>query len=82
MSRFSTICLRAVLAPVHFWHGRSGARCDAAPRPAYPSPDQRTADGPAPEERLERIALYARAGYFRMGGPLDMMNMTGEIPLE
>ncbi|APR39534.1 hypothetical protein BTO02_30275 [Paraburkholderia sp. SOS3] len=30
-------------------------------------------------ERLERIAMYARAGYFNMGYTLDMMQAPGEI---
>jgi hypothetical protein len=30
-------------------------------------------------ERLERIANYARAGYFNMGYTLDMFQMIGEI---
>jgi hypothetical protein len=30
-------------------------------------------------ERLERIAMYARAGYFNMGYTLDMMQTPGEI---
>jgi hypothetical protein len=33
-------------------------------------------------ERLERIAAYARAGYFNMGYTLDMFYMTGEIEPE
>ncbi|MEV9012114.1 hypothetical protein AB0092_29550, partial [Klebsiella pneumoniae] len=72
--RFTTICFRALLAPISFWHGRGGGPDEALSPSTIEVPDQR--------ERLERIALYARAGYFRMGGPLDMMNMTGEIPLE
>jgi hypothetical protein len=76
MSRFTTLCFRALLAPTHFRHDRGGGPDpDETPAPA-------TADGTDRQERLERIALYARAGYFRMGGPLDMMYMTGEIPLE
>jgi hypothetical protein len=74
MSRFTAICFRALLAPTHFWSGRGGGPEEASAPP--------TADVPDRQERLERIALYARAGYFRMGGPLDLMNMTGEIPLE
>ncbi|MPW22130.1 hypothetical protein GCT13_36165 [Paraburkholderia sp. CNPSo 3157] len=33
-------------------------------------------------ERLERIAAYARAGYFNMGYTLDMFYMIGEIEPE
>lgn len=74
MSRFTTICFQALLAPVNVRHGRGGTRHDAAASPTDEAPDR--------QARLERVALYARAGYFRVGGPLDMMNMTGEIPLE
>jgi len=30
-------------------------------------------------DRLERIAIYARAGYFNMGYTVDMFHMIGEI---
>jgi hypothetical protein len=33
-------------------------------------------------ERLERIAMYARAGYFNMGYTLDSFHMMGEIDAE
>lgn len=33
-------------------------------------------------ERLERIAIYARAGYFNMGYTLDMFHVIGEIAPE
>ncbi|MDP9651384.1 MULTISPECIES: hypothetical protein [Paraburkholderia] len=33
-------------------------------------------------ERLERIAVYARAGYFNMGYTLDMFHVIGEIAPE
>lgn len=33
-------------------------------------------------ERLERIANYARAGYFNMGYTLDMFHVMGEIAPE
>ncbi|MBB5404724.1 hypothetical protein OKW50_006786 [Paraburkholderia youngii] len=31
-------------------------------------------------ERLERIATYARAGYFNMGYTLESFHVIGEIP--
>ncbi|MEM5383098.1 hypothetical protein VSR68_05755 [Paraburkholderia phymatum] len=37
---------------------------------------------PDDAERLERIAAYARAGYFNMGYTLDMFYMIGEIEPE
>ncbi|GAB7524955.1 hypothetical protein [Paraburkholderia sp. 2C] len=40
---------------------------------------QSAADAPQACERLERIAMYARAGYFNMGYTLDMMQAPGEI---
>ncbi|MCC8395880.1 hypothetical protein LJ656_25160 [Paraburkholderia sp. MMS20-SJTR3] len=33
-------------------------------------------------ERLERIAVYARAGYFNMGYTLDSFCLSGEIAPE
>jgi hypothetical protein len=30
-------------------------------------------------ERLERIAIYARAGYFNMGYTLEMFHVIGEV---
>ena len=39
----------------------------------------RALDAPEACERLERIAMYARAGYFNMGYTLDMMQAPGEI---
>ncbi|MFM0529708.1 hypothetical protein PQR11_32540 [Paraburkholderia strydomiana] len=37
---------------------------------------------PFAAERLERIAVYARAGYFNMGYTLDMFHVIGEIAPE
>jgi hypothetical protein len=39
----------------------------------------RAIDAPEACERLERIAMYARAGYFNMGYTLDMMQAPGDI---
>lgn len=72
MSRFTTICLRALLVPAGFWQSRGGGRPDGVP--------QQPVDGPSPAERLERIAMYAQAGYFHSACTLDMMNMVGEMP--
>ncbi|SEK07224.1 hypothetical protein [Paraburkholderia diazotrophica] len=47
--------------------------------------DKDTQDRPTPcddAERLERIAAYARAGYFNMGYTLDMFYVIGEIEPE
>ncbi|HXZ07451.1 MAG TPA: hypothetical protein VEI25_05290 [Paraburkholderia sp.] len=58
-------------------------RADAGPErsPAHEQepehdPDAARRDDP---ERLERIAIYARAGYFNMGYTADMFHMIGEI---
>ncbi len=32
-------------------------------------------------ERLERIAVYARSGYFQMTCSVDMFSFTPEVPL-
>jgi hypothetical protein len=39
------------------------------------------ADEPSHAERLEHIALYARAGYFNMGYTVDAFQTPGETPL-
>ncbi|WP_147426766.1 hypothetical protein [Trinickia fusca] len=33
-------------------------------------------------ERLERIAAYARCGYFNMGYTVEMFQLMGELPLD
>ena len=49
------------------------------PRRAAKQPAPETQEGQEACERLERIAMYARAGYFNMGYTLDMMQTPGEI---
>lgn len=39
-------------------------------------------DAPSRTERLERIALYARAGYFNMGYTVDMFQSPADLPPE
>jgi hypothetical protein len=78
MSRFTAICVRALLAPATFWQGRASGRPDNAARSGNEGQHER----PNEAERLERIAMYARAGYFHLGCTLDTLNMTGEIPPE
>lgn len=51
MSRSIQICVQALFAPARFWQSRAAA----------------AVDGPMPAERLERVAMYVRAGYFHMG---------------
>jgi hypothetical protein len=37
-------------------------------------------DGHAESEQLERIAVYARAGYFNMGYTFEMFPLVGDLP--
>ncbi|WP_069263954.1 hypothetical protein [Paraburkholderia nodosa] len=78
MSRFTAICVRVLLAPAAFWQVRASGQ----PDDAAPSGSEGQRERPNEAERLERIAMYARAGYFHMGCTLDTLNMTGEIPPE
>ncbi|SAL40812.1 hypothetical protein AWB71_02048 [Caballeronia peredens] len=45
-------------------------------------PDERANDAATRTERLESIALYARAGYFNMGYTVDMFQASAELPPE
>jgi hypothetical protein len=77
MSRFTTICLPAWLRPARFVRDRGGVPRDPDPREVLPPCARDAADR---AERLERIAMYARAGYFHIGYTLDMMQMAADIP--
>ena len=44
--------------------------------------DERASDAPTQTERLERIALYARAGYFNMGYTVDLFQSASDLPPE
>ena len=37
-------------------------------------------DGHSEPEQLERIAAYARAGYFNMGYTFEMFPLVGDLP--
>ncbi|HEY4352375.1 MAG TPA: hypothetical protein VGN31_14180 [Paraburkholderia sp.] len=83
--------LLGLLKPAAFVHrdggkGRRGHGCGGGddgdgdgPRRAAKQPAPGTQEGQEACERLERIAMYARAGYFNMGYTLDMMQTPGEI---
>jgi hypothetical protein len=74
MPRFAALCLRALRPPMAVWRGRTGRRGDGGSLSLI--------DGPDSAERQERIAMYARAGYFHVGYTLDMMKMAAEMPPE
>ncbi|BAN27489.1 hypothetical protein [Caballeronia insecticola] len=44
--------------------------------------DERAGDAASRTERLESIALYARAGYFNMGYTVDLFQASAELPSE
>jgi hypothetical protein len=65
------------LQPLAHAAGRAGA-------PPDPPADQATLrhwSRPGPE-RLERIAAYARAGYFNLGYTYEMFHLAAELPPE
>jgi hypothetical protein len=47
-----------------------------------PSSKPQHDDPPSRTERLERIALYARAGYFNMGYTVDVFQSPADLPPE
>ncbi|WP_087046480.1 hypothetical protein [Caballeronia ptereochthonis] len=44
--------------------------------------DEHASDAANRTERLERIALYARAGYFNMGYTVDVFQSPADLPPE
>ncbi|CAD6534396.1 hypothetical protein LMG27952_02946 [Paraburkholderia hiiakae] len=59
------------------WFARRG-RANSAPVPHGDEPELR--DTSRETEQLERIATYARAGYFNMGYTPDMFPLVGDLP--
>ncbi|MEM5314809.1 hypothetical protein [Paraburkholderia sp. JHI869] len=59
------------------WFSRRG-RANRAPMPHADEPELR--DPSRETEHLERIATYARAGYFNMGYTPDMFPLVGDLP--
>ncbi|WP_322032246.1 hypothetical protein [Paraburkholderia sp. J76] len=59
------------------WLTRRG-RASLPPAPRGGEPELRDASREA--EQLERIATYARAGYFNMGYTPDMFPLVGDLP--
>jgi hypothetical protein len=69
----------AGFAPRDGGKGRDGRGGADGGGPSRDAAAPRATDVPEECERLERIAMYARAGYFNMGYTLDMMQAPGEI---
>jgi len=59
------------------WFARHG-RASKPPVPQADEPELR--DASRETEHLERIATYARAGYFNMGYTPDMFPLVGDLP--
>ncbi|WP_321915512.1 MULTISPECIES: hypothetical protein [unclassified Paraburkholderia] len=59
------------------WFARRG-RANSPPAPNGGEPEPR--DASRETEHLERIATYARAGYFNMGYTPDMFPLVGDLP--
>ncbi|MEM5451493.1 MULTISPECIES: hypothetical protein [Paraburkholderia] len=60
------------------WFTRRGRANRAPPTPQADEPELR--DASRETEHLERIATYARAGYFNMGYTPDMFPLVGDLP--
>jgi hypothetical protein len=54
---------------------RAASRDDEPDRPSTHDHSHRTE-----AERLERVASYARAGYFNLGYTYEMFHLAGELP--
>jgi len=74
MSRLTKMDWRAWLQSIASAHAQRG---NADTHGGENAADRR--DGQNPAERLERIAIYARAGYFNMGYTSDMTQIPFEI---
>lgn len=74
MSRLTKMDWRAWLRSIGSAHARHSTEDTHGEQTAA---DRR--DGQNPAERLERIAIYARAGYFNMGYTSDMTQIPFEI---
>jgi hypothetical protein len=61
------------------WRSLHGSREPAAARGQKKHAKLQSRDD---AERLERIAIYARAGYFNMGYTLEMFHVIGEVAPE
>lgn len=55
-------------------------RADAPPASSIDSSIDSRPPGAQAHEDLERIATYARAGYFNMGYTFDMFPLVGDLP--
>jgi len=75
MSRLGALSRATFAWPVERRHRRREAAAASGP----PAGDGRAA---AEAERLERISVYARAGYFHMGYTFDMYPLVGDLPPE
>ena len=64
-----------LMGPVHY-----AQRVLARRRLADAPPDASSASRAPEHEDLERIATYARAGYFNMGYTFDMFPLVGDLP--
>ncbi|MEX3980977.1 hypothetical protein AB4Y45_18595 [Paraburkholderia sp. EG287A] len=71
MSKLSMLAVPA-------WFTRRGRANRPPPTPQADEPELR--DASRETEQLERIATYARAGYFNMGYTPDMFPLVGDLP--
>jgi hypothetical protein len=74
MSRLTAFSLQVLARP--FAAARQRRHDRAAAHNAVPEQAGESGE----HERLERIAVYARAGYFNMGYTPDMFPFIGDLP--
>ena len=69
MSRLTAFSSQLFARPLDAWrrHGHGGQGLAQPPGQEEP-------------ERMERIATYARAGYFNMGYTFEMFPLVGDLP--
>lgn len=79
-SNLTSLCRRAVSRPFNAVRRQLRAgRASGAATDKRADPETAPHDDP---ERLERIAAYARAGYFNIGYTLEMFHVAGEVAPE
>lgn len=69
MSKPTAFSLHLFARPFEALRRYGHERASVAPPPASEEP-----------ERMERISVYARAGYFNMGYTFEMFPLVGDLP--
>lgn len=64
------------------WHRSPGKSREVVCQEAADADEAAPRQLESETERLERIATYARCGYFNMGYTVEMFQLMGELPLD